>query len=192
MRRRVLAGLVLAATCAQLAACTVAAPGPVDDAPWKGSGDVEVITAAPDAGGVLSFRNCPTLAEARGAMPAITAGPEANAVPFKTMVLQCSYTLPGRDVQGSASGISILVFDAEADGRTAWVWDPDADAGSRTAIPDLGDRAFATAGRGRLELWVDAGRFGLHLLHTSQDELPLEEMNALARAALTGSERPAR
>jgi hypothetical protein len=68
----------------------------------------------------------------------------------------------------------------------------DADAGNPTAIPDLGDRAFATAGHDSWELWVDAGRFGLHLSHSSRGELSLEEMSALARVALLGLERPAR
>jgi hypothetical protein len=172
--------------------CSGSPVGPGDEAPWKASDGGVVITAAPDAGGLLSFRNCPTLDEATHAMPSITAGPDANAVPFKSMVLQCSYALPGRDVQQRPAGISILVFDALAEGRPTWEWVVDGDPARRTAIADLGDQAFATNDRGPTEVWVNAGRFGLHLLHTSEADLPVSAMAALARAALDGLQRPPR
>ena len=174
------------------AGCVVSSPGQsVDEAPWKQM-DGEAITGAPDAGGELSFRNCPTLAEAQDAIPAITGGPDANAVPFKSMVLQCSYALPGRDLEGHVAGISVLVFDARADGADAWAWELDADMGSQTAIPELGDVAVATSRAGRWDVWVSADRFGIHILHTSPADLALGDLTELARRALDALERPAR
>jgi hypothetical protein len=181
--------IVIVAGCL-LAACTrVASPPAGDEAPWKTSGG-EVITAAPDAGGVLSFRNCPTLAEATTAMPAITGGPDANAVPFKSMVLQCSYTLPGSDEQGRPAGISILIFDAHYEGQDAWVWDLGGELGSPEPGSDLGDEAFVTMRGGEREVWVNAERFGLHLLGPTT--LDLDEVLGLARLAVAGLERRAR
>lgn len=50
-----------------LAGCVSGSSSPADDTPpWKEGASAEVITAAPDAGGPLSFRNCPTLTEAKG------------------------------------------------------------------------------------------------------------------------------
>lgn len=167
-------------------------PRPSDDAPWKGSASAVTVTPAPDAGGVLSFRNCPTLGEARAAMPAITDGPNANAVPFKTMVLQCRYGLPDRDAQGRPAEIDVLVFDSIEDGRATWRWELERDWGSPTVLPDLGEEAFATHGSGQWDVWVSDGRFGLHLLHTSRHDLGLDQMRALAAATLVGLDRPAR
>lgn len=190
-RRRILATVLvlIAAGCA-----TRPAPGAGDPdiPPWKASASVVVMTAAPDAGGVLSFRNCPTLAEARAAMPSIIDGPDANAVPFKTMVLQCGYGLPGFDVSGRPAGVGVLVFDAMTEGRTAWTWTLQDDWGPTTAIPNLGDRAFATHSKPGWDVWVEAGRFGLHLSHTTRVEIALEPLVALARATVVGLDRPPR
>ena len=71
-----------------LAGCSTSGPG-ADTPSRKVGASVEVITAAPDAGGPLSYRNCPTLAEAKAAVPGLTSGPDANGVPFKNMILQC-------------------------------------------------------------------------------------------------------
>lgn len=177
-----------------LAGCAGASPRMSEEPPppWKSSDGAVEVTGAPDAGGVLSFRNCPTLDEARAAVPAITEGPDANAVRFKSMVLQCSYGLPGRDVQGRPAGIAILVFDASLDGETTFAWTLDGDEGSPTPIDDLGDSAYWTAGRGSAELWVNAGRFGLHLLNTGVDASSVREIADLARAAVGALERPPR
>ena len=184
-------GVVLTAG-ALLAGCAGLVPTPPDEAPWKGSDGGVVVTAAPDAGGVLSFRNCPTLEEARAAIPAISAGPDANAVPFKSMILQCSYALPGRDPEGHPAGVSILVFDAAFEGATTFEWTYDADIGSPTPIDGLGDAASWTAGRGPVEVWVETGRFGLHLLHTSPDGIDVGQLAALARAGVDALARPPR
>ncbi|HEX5825946.1 MAG TPA: hypothetical protein VFY23_00370 [Candidatus Limnocylindrales bacterium] len=182
----------IALVCLLAAGCT-AAVAPADEAPsWKDvEGGVE-ITAAPDAGGVLSSRNCPTLEEAHAAVPAIADGPDPNAVPFKSMVLQCSYEVPGIDTEGHPAGVSVLVFDGEAEGRSAFEWTLDPDMGSPTPIEGLGDAAWWTAGRGGVEVWVNDGRFGLHLLHTSGDALGVEELAALGRASVAALERPPR
>lgn len=186
-RRACLAALT--GTLLLTAACAPAAP---DDAPWKGSGSVTVVTAAPDAGGPLSFRNCPTLEEARAAVPIIVSGPDANAVPFKTMLLQCGYTLPGTAIEGS-TGIWILVFDASAEGVELW-----ASARSDPAFPNatdiagLGDRSFSTGTPGQHDLWVVGGNYGFHMYHSRREGVPLDAMSALARAMLTGLERPPR
>lgn len=158
--------------------------------PPKDNGGGEVITAAPDAGGVLSFRNCPTLAEATAAMPAITGGPDANGVAFKSMVLQCSYTVPGRDVRGNELGMTILVFDAAFESLAVWHWQVGSEFGERAPVAGLGDTAFLTVGDGERHVWVDAGRFGLHLMGSSQ--LVEAEVVALAKAAVEGLKRPPR
>jgi predicted small secreted protein len=175
-----------------LAGCSTSGPG-ADTPSWKVGASVEVITAAPDAGGLLSFRNCPTLAEAKAAVPALTGGPDANAVPFKTMILQCSYAMDERDIQGRPAGIGILVFDATGEGLH--LWDSartDPDSPNATDIPGLAEVAFATGSTGHDDLWVVQGPFGFHMSHTRRGEIPLDEMVALARSMLTGLARPPR
>jgi hypothetical protein len=168
----------------------------VDDAtppPWKVGASTVAITAAPDAGGPLSFRNCPTLDAAAVAVPLLVSGPEANAVPFKTMVLQCGYQLAELDVQLRPAGIGILVFDASIEGTR--MWDPVIGDPARpdvTDVPGLGDRTFATGSPGHQDLYVVAGSYGLHLSHTRQGPIPLEQMVALAREMLDALKRPPR
>jgi hypothetical protein len=141
---------------------------------------------------VLSFRNCPTLAEAQTALPSIVEGPEANGVPYKSMVLQCGYRLPGSDASGRPAGVGILVFDAVAEGRSMWTWTLEGDWGPPTVVPGLGDEAFATHGEDRWDVWVGVGRFGIHASHTSRDDLALESLAALARTAVVALARPPR
>lgn len=164
-----------------------------DSAPWKDGASVEVVTAAPDAGGPLSSRNCPTLAEARAAVPMLTTGPDANAVPFKTMVLQCAYSMDERDVQGRPASIGILVFDASAEGRHLWdTVRTDPAFPDAVDLPGVADVAFATGSAGHNDVWVVSGRFGFHLMHTRQDGIPLDQLVGLSRAMLTGLARPPR
>lgn len=177
-----------------MAGCGSLASTPVVDTPsWKAGASEEVITAAPDAGGPLSFRNCPTLAEARAAVPDLTNGPDANAVPFKTMVLQCSYAMDERDIQGRPAGIGILVFDASAEG--VHLWDSvrtDSHFANATDIPGLAEIAFVTRTSGHSDLWVVQGPYGFHMSHTRQGEIPVQQMVALARSMLAGLARPPR
>ena len=177
-----------------LVGCTTGSSSPAgEEAPWKANSSGEVVTAAPDAGGPLSFRNCPTLDEARAAVPVLTGGPNVNAVAFKTLVLQCGYTMAESDVQGRPAGIEILVFDASADG--IHLWDsvrtdpafPDA-----TGLPGLQEVAFATGTVGHNDVWVVQGGYGFHMSHTRRDGIPLHQMEALARAMLAGLGRPPR
>ena len=183
--------LALLVLSALLAGCATRTPR--DEAPWKGQGPVEVITAAPDAGGPLSFRNCPTLAEARAAVPAIVDGPDANGVPFKTMVLQCLYTVDGRDVQGRPAGIAILVFDAAAEGLSLWeAARTDPVRQDPTDVPGLADVAFVTGRPAFNDLWVVQGGYGFHMSHTRQVGIPGAQLVALGRAMLAGLERPPR
>ena len=177
-----------------LAGCGALAPEKGEpDPPWKEGASVEVITAAPDAGGPLSFRNCPTLAEAQAAVPSLVTGPDANAVPYKTMILQCSWDVAVLDVQGRPAGIGILVFDASAEG--VHLWDTartDSTFPNATDIPDLAEVAFGTGTSGFDELWVVQGDFGFHMPHTRRGGFPPDQMVALARAMLVGLERPPR
>ena len=174
---------------------TACSTGPTDSdvAPWK-SGDHGVsITAAPDAGGRLSYRNCPTLDEAKAAIPVLVSGPDANAVPYKTMVLQCSYGIAERDIQGRPAGASILVFDATAEGLA--LWESVRTEPGQTGVvdlPGLGDRSFATGPPGQHELWVVRGDLGFHARHTRREGIPLDQMTALARSMLAGLDRPPR
>lgn len=164
-----------------------------DTPPWKDGTSGELITAAPDAGGPLSFRNCPTLAEARAAVPALTSGPDANGVPFKTMVLQCTYDTDERDLQGRAAGIGILVFDASAEG--IHLWDSvrgDPTFPNATDIPGVAEVAFATGTSGYDDIWVVQGGYGFHMLHTRRGGFPADQMVALARAMVAGLGRPPR
>jgi hypothetical protein len=176
-----------------LAGCqSLSSPAP-DTPPWKVGASAQLITAAPDAGGPLSYRNCPTLTEAKAAVPALTSGPDANGVPFKTMILQCSYAMDERDIQGRPAGIGILVFDASAEG--VHLWDSariDPDSPNATDIPGLAEVAFATGTTGHNDVWVVQGPFGFHMDHTRRGEIPIDEMVALARSMLTGLARPPR
>ena len=177
-----------------LAGCIGALTNPTNDTPsWKVDASVEVVTAAPDAGGPLSFRNCPTLPEARAAVPVLTSGPDANGVRFKTMVLQCSYGMDDRDVQGRPAGIGILVFDAAGEG--VHLWDSvrtDPGFPNPTDIPGFADVAFSTGTPGHVDIWVVDGSYGFHMGHTRRSEIPDDQMVALARSMLTGLTRPPR
>jgi hypothetical protein len=177
-----------------LSGCASMGSTPVDDnPPWKDGPSVEVITAAPDAGGPLSYRNCPTLAEAMDAVPVVTGGPDANGVPFKTMVLQCTYAMNELGVQGRPAGIGILVFDASAEG--VHLWDSvrtDPTFANATEIPGLADVAFATGTPGRNDVWVVQGGYGFHMSHDRPSGIPADQMVALARAMLAGLGRPPR
>jgi hypothetical protein len=187
--------LTLAFVTAVVAGCAGTLPQPSAYKPSLdfGASDVTIITAAPDAGGPLSYRNCPTLAEAKAAMPALVGGPDANAVPFKTMVLQCTYTISELDASGRSAGIGILIFDASAEGNH--LWDSvrtDPSFPNATDIPGLAHVAFATGVSGHNDVWVVQGGFGFHMSHTRQSGIPLDQMVALARAMLTGLERAPR
>jgi hypothetical protein len=188
--------LALAIVTLVLAGCAWTLPQPSAETPsWDfGASGVVIITAAPDAGGPpLSYRNCPTLAEAKAAMPALVGGPDANAVPFKMMVLQCIYTINELDVPGRPAGIDILIFDASAEGNQ--LWDSvrtDPGFPNATDIPGLADVAFATGASGHNDVWVVQGGYGFHMYHTRQNGIPLDQMVALARAMLTGLGRAPR
>jgi ABC-type amino acid transport substrate-binding protein len=182
--------LTLAIVAFVLAGC---ARGTVPQSFDFGASGVVIITAAPGAGGPLSYRNCPTLAEAKAAIPALVGGPDANAVPFKMMVLQCVYTINELDVPGRPAGIDILIFDASAEGNQLWD-SVRTDPGFPNAndIPGLSDVAFATGTSGQNDVWVVQGGYGFHMSHTRQTGIPLDQMVALARAMLTGLERAPR
>ena len=149
---------------------------------------VVVVTAAPDAGGPLNFENCPTLAEAAAAVPAVAGGPEANAVPFKTMVLQCSYRISELNVSGGDVTIAILVFDASAEGLHLWDT-ARSDFPNARDIPGVAEVAFTTGDPGHEDLWVVQGTYGFHMFHTRPSGIPLEQSTALARAMLTALSR---
>jgi hypothetical protein len=186
--------LGLAVLALALAGC--AASTPTDEtAPWKDDGSVEFITDAPDAGGALSFRNCPTFAEAQAAVPDLIEGPYANAVPFKTVVLQCIYTIEGTGVEGGPATIDIMIFDAAADGRGLQLWNEartDSANPDPTDIPGLADVAFSTGSSGHNDVWVVQGGYGFHLSHSRQAEVPLDQLVALSRSMLTGLTRAPR
>ena len=176
-----------------LAGCGAPSRPADDTAPWKAGASTETITAAPDAGGPLSFRNCPTLAEAKAAVPTLTSGPDADGVPFKTMVLQCGYAMDERDAQGRQAGIGILVFEASAEGDQ--LWDSvrtDPSFPNAADIPGLAAVAFATGPPGHNDIWVVQGGYGFHMSHSRQGDIPADQLVALARAMLTGLARPPR
>ena len=177
-----------------LAGCGFLSSNPAADTPpWKVGASAEVITAAPDAGGPLSYRNCPTLAEVKAAVPILTSGPDANGVPFKTMILQCSYGIDERDVQGRPAGIGILVFDASAEG--VHLWDSlrtEPNVANLIDIPGLAEVAFVTGTSGHNDVWVVQRPYGFHMSHTRREVIPTDEMVALARTMLTGLARPPR
>jgi len=188
--------LTLAIVTLVLAGCAWTLPQPSAYTPsWDfGASGVVIITAAPDAGGPLSYSNCPTLAEAKAAIPALVGGPDANAVPFKTMVLQCVYTINELDVPGRTAGIEILIFDASAEGNQLWdsVRTDPGNFPNATDIPGLAGVAFATGTTGHNDVWVVQGGYGFHMSHTRQNGIPLDQMVALARAMLTGLGRAPR
>ena len=173
------------------AGCALMSSSPADaNLPSKDGASAEVVTAAPDAGGPLSLRNCPTLAEAQAAIPALVQGPDANAAPFKTMVLQCVYSMTE-----PAEGVDILVFDASADGSGNQLWDSvrtDPEFSNATDVPGLAEDAFTTGTPGHYDLWVVQSRYGFHMYHRLQGGIPADQMVALARAMRAGLGRPPR
>ena len=133
---------------------------------------------------------CPTLDEAKAAIPLVASGPEVNTEPFKTMVLQCSYGMDELDVSGRQAGIGILVFDVSAEG--IHMWDSvrtDPTFPNPTDIPDVAEVAFATGTPDHNDVWVVQGRYGFHMSHLRQGGIPLDQMVALAKATVAGLSR---
>jgi hypothetical protein len=172
------------------AGCAHLSSSPADaNLPSNDGASAEIVTAAPDAGGPLSSLNCPTLAEAQAAVPALVQGPDANAVSFKTMVLQCVYSMTE-----PAEGVDILVFDASADGSGNHLWDSvrtDPGFPNATDVAGLAEVAFTTGTPGHNDLWVVQGRYGFHM-YSRQGAILADQMVALARAMLEGLGRPPR
>lgn len=177
-----------------VAGCVSLPPKPADDVPpWKVGASGEVSTAAPDAGGPLSFRNCPTLAEASAAIPVLVAGPDANAVPYKTTMLTCSYGLDELDMEGHRATVLVSVLDASVEGPR--MWDrirTDPAFPNATDLPDLADVAFTTGTSGHHDVWVVEGDHGVHIRHDRVGDIPLDQMVTLARAVLDGLDRAPR
>ena len=184
---RIIVGLALAATF--LVGCGVTSNAiptepPATPGPTQGDG----ITPVP-AEWTLG-NACPTLDQAKAAIPVVVSGPEVNTEPFKTMVLQCNYGMDELDASGRQAGIGILVFDASAEG--AQLWDSartDPTFPNPTDIPDLAEVAFATGKPGYNDIWVVQGRYGFHMGHLRQGGIPLDQMVALAKAMVAGLSR---
>lgn len=181
---RILVGLAMSATF--LAGCgTTAGPIPTDPpATPEGTPPAE-ITPVPADGSLANA--CPSLEQAKAAVPALVSGPDVNTEPFKTMVLQCGYGTNELDVQGRQAGIGILVFDASAEG--VHLWDSSrTDPGfpNPTDVPDLAEVAFVTGMPGHYDLWVVQGKYGFHMSHLVQSGIPLDQMVALGRAMVAG------
>jgi hypothetical protein len=159
---------------------------------WKDAGGGGVGTGPiVDAGGPLSARNCPTLDEVRAAVPVVVKGPDANPEPFKGQVLLCSYTIGEMDTAGYPALVSIEVFDASVEGVEGW-GSANEDPANPTAIPGLGDTATAKGKPGHEVVWVTSGPWALKLANSRQDGIPLDQMVALARTALTSVALPPR
>ena len=133
---------------------------------------------------------CPTLDQAKAAIPVVVSGPEVNTEPFKTMVLQCNYGMDELDVSGRQAGIGILVFDASAEGVQLW-GSVRTDPGfpNPVDIPDLAEVAFATGTPDHNDIWVVQGPYGFHMSHLRQGGIPLDQMVALAKAMVAGLSR---
>lgn len=174
---------------AMLAGCvTSPAPIPTDPPATPETTPGDGVTPVP-AGGSLAAA-CPTLAEAKAAIPDLVAGPDINTEPFKTMVLQCNYWFDDLDVQGRKAGVGILVFDASAEG--SHLWDSartDPAFPNATDIPGLAEVAFSTGTPGHNDVWVVQGRYGFHMSHLRKGGVPLDGMVALARAMVAGLSR---
>ena len=188
--RRITALLSVATAAVMLAGCGRFMPQDPNDAPWKTGGSTVVETQS--ANGPLAPA-CPTLAEARTAVPALVKGPDINTTVFKNMVLQCGYEFADNDVQGRPAGIGILVFDASAEGKTMWdSVKTDPSWGAIVDIPSLGDVAdvaFASGTSGHNDGWVVKGTYAFHMSHLRQSGVPLDQLVALARAMLAGLAR---
>jgi hypothetical protein len=182
-RRQVLVGTALIAA---VAACgSTAGPIPTDPPATPVAAAPADITPVPGDGSLAGA--CPSLEQAKAAVPVLVSGPEVNTEPFKTMVLQCNYGLDGPDVQGRQAGIGILVFDASAEGPQLWASvRTDPSFPNATDIPDLAEVAFATGKPGYNDIWVVQGRYGFHMSHLRQGGIPLDQMVALARAMVAG------
>jgi hypothetical protein len=173
------------------AACIVAGCSFLGNTPSATVGPSAVAgTTAPGATSELLPTNCPTLPEARAAVPNLVNGPNADAVPIRTIILQCTYTMPEVDAHGDPAEILILVYDASVDGTHFWDLPRD-DPGfpNPTDIPGLAQVAFATGASGQYELWVVQGRYGFHVGQSRIGGVPLDQMVAMARAMLVGLAR---
>ena len=148
-----------------------------------------VVEITPSADGPLAVA-CPTLAEARAAVPGIERGPDINTAPFKTMVLQCIYQSAGSGIPGGTAGIDILVFDASAEGKTMWdsVKTEPAfpNAADIPSLADVADVAFSTGTLGHYDVWVVRGKYAFHMYHVQPGMVALDQMVALSRAMLAG------
>lgn len=179
-----------------LAAVLVAGCGLIDRPAGKDSGiDTSPDASAPaevetaSASGPLAAA-CPSLSDAKAAVPAITTGPDINTTPFKTMVLQCVYELSGIDLTLRQAGIGILVFETSEQG--VGIWDS-----VRTdpafpnpidlpALEDVAQVAFATGAAGHNDVWVVQGPYAIHMSSNGRDGVPLDQMSVLARLTLAG------
>ena len=61
-----------------------------------------------------------------------------------------------------------------------------------TDIPELADVAFTTGTPGHNDVWVVQGRYGFHISHGRQGEIPADQLVALARSMLAGLGRSPR
>lgn len=136
------------------------------------AGTVPSTFASPLAG-------CPiTEAEVEGAIGLDVESPHVGEQ-YKTMIESCSF---GFGPLTNAS-IQFLVFDAEAEGMLPWD-SARADYPGSVDVPGVGDGAFATASPRATDLFAVKGDRILHLSVYKHDPMAVEQLAALARAAL--------
>jgi hypothetical protein len=176
--------LLIVAVSIAVSACGRFVQQDPNDAPWKSGASAVVETAS--AVGPLGAA-CPTLAQAKGAAPAVVNGPDINTTVYKNMVLQCGFGFGELNAEGGSARISVLVFDASAEGKT--MWDSvrtDPSFPSVTDVAGLGDVGFTTGGAGHNDVWVVTGKYGIHMYHDRIGPVSLDQMVALARLVVAG------
>jgi hypothetical protein len=137
-------------------------------------------TSAPaGTGGGTVFPGCPvTQAEMEAAVGQSMSAPQVGQ-PAKNMTQDCLFGF-GPFTAGS---VQILVFDTEGLGTAMWD-SARADAPGATDIPGLADVAFTTASPRANDLFAVKGSVGLHVYVYAHDPLTVDQLAAIARAAL--------
>lgn len=139
-------------------------------------------TAAAGAGGgsgSTAVPGCPiSQAEVEAAIGRAMSAPQVG-LPAKNMTQDCSF---GFGVLTTAS-IQFLVFDTEGQGTAFWD-SVRAESPGATDIPGLADVAFVMASPRANDLFAVKGATGLHIYVFEHDPLTVEQLAALAKAAL--------
>lgn len=198
-RVRVLQAPACLLAAALLAGCTSPSPAATPAGTAGGTGGSTIVPACPitqtectspspatspaggaDAtGGSTTVSGCPiTRAEVEAAVGRAMSAAQIGQ-PYKNVTQDCSF---GFGTFTTAT-IEVLVFDTEGQGTDFWD-SARAESPGATDIPGLADVAFTTASPRATDLFAVKGTIGLHVHLFEHDPLTVDQLAAMARAAL--------